>query len=249
VPAQPIFLSFRTLLDETNSFERILRAYLGDDAGHILGSLRTTLTHGRTATPGTTVRWAVSERRPLRTIDSHGEYEPKRRGHGRRIYGCANFLWELIRIEDAQYDFQLGNASTVLRLMERLEHNGRNRERRIGGWRFEFGVQTSPGSFFHTSVDGIGVWFPHDIPVPRLHGLPLSPFAAIEFIVGELFQDRWPLNAASTNTAPMHRWRAIQRARLESYFDTMKAVVCERHSTPLLLLKNWKPQNPGLLGA
>src|SRR5205823_5349176 len=96
--------------------------------------------------------WSVLEERPLRTIDSVGEYEPGGRRGVHTIFGEISFVWQIRCPHEQgarsrpQKTFALsGLSSTKIRVTERTEQGSR----RLAMWRVEVGDSTAPGCHFH----------------------------------------------------------------------------------------------------
>ncbi|MDQ2817801.1 MAG: hypothetical protein M3T49_06260 [Candidatus Eremiobacteraeota bacterium] len=115
----------------------------------------------------------------------------------------------------------------------------------VSEWHFDVGAMDSPGAFFHTTARGDEHLFPPNIPVFRIHGLPLSPVAALEFAIGELFPRAWE-DATIGNAVEINRWRAMQRFRLTTYFEALKSAINPGTLTPLMLMKKWKPSSESM---
>ena len=108
-------------------------------------------------------------------------------------------------------------------------------------WRIEMGAYDSPGCYFHFQIlgDRRRPPFPKSIPVPRLPSPFVTPMAAVEFVLGELFQDKWSRTASE---ARHHhgRWRAIQCQRWCNLLKWQRAAVVGG-SSPWMNLKEAKP--------
>ena len=133
------------------------------------------------------------ELRGVETLPSQGAYEPDRKG-GHSVHGRVSGVWEVRPYElegrkkkkGAQGKVEFcGIASTKIELWED--------DRRLAMWRCEFGDGVGPGCYFHVQVlgDGLDLPFPKTLPVPRLPSLFVTPMAAIEYVLGELFQGEW----------------------------------------------------------
>ena len=181
--------------------------------------------------------------RPIKTIYSEGEYE-KGGGGTYCIRAELCFVWELQPITGRRSHRYLevsGKASTVTRLYVNV--SGSSSE--IAHWRLEIGDSNSPGFHFHAQVPEAlnqddGMW-PKWLPVPRLPVPPFTPMLALEFVLGEIFQDRWPahLNSRSTD-GNVEYWRKIHEKRFLKYFEWQRKTIGESTS-PLISLKEAKP--------
>lgn len=133
----------------------------------------------------------------------------------------------------------VGQASTVVRL---YEGDPGNPVKELAMWRMEIGDDASPGCHFHVHAlgDRPDPPFPHSLPIPRLPGLLVSPMAVFEFVLAELFQNRWRKHAAR-ETADLLRWQSVQRVRLRNVLmwqaDQLKTLT----GSPWTALKSQKP--------
>ena len=94
-----------------------------------------------------------------------------------------------------------GNASIRVRILRENAVNAEVTE--LAMWRMELGAEESPGCFFHIQVLGHKETppFPASLSVPRLPALAFTPMAALEFLLGELFQAAWRGALRSRNWA------------------------------------------------
>jgi hypothetical protein len=186
--------------------------------------------------------WKIPAAQPLRTIVSEGEYD---RGGGRDVIGTLSFLWEVQRVKqrrkNAPAQFQLvGVASTVSRVFVVNEDGSQGEE--LAMWRMEIGDDNSPGCHFHVQLnreDDIRP-FPSSLPVPRLPSCLATPMAVLEFMLAELFQERWRKHVFS-ETDSLKRWRAIQRTRFLKLLAWQREAVSAADRSPWSVLKSAKP--------
>ena len=68
--------------------------------------------------------------------------------------------------------------------------------------------------------------------------------SAVEFVLGELFQDRWA-RAAANNSSDAQYWRARQKYRFKRLFSWYQIELENPVSSPWMALKKAKP-NGGL---
>lgn len=114
----------------------------------------------------------------------------------------------------------------------------------IAMWRLELGAHDSPGCCFHAQILGNcdKPPFPKSIPIPRLPSLFVTPMAAIEYGIGELFQEEWRKHAAR-KSGDLDYWHGIQQYRLKCLFDWYKNSLTEGKSSPWMNLKEIKPKS------
>ncbi len=236
------FLS-KELIDETDALMHMARDLLEADAEQVLAGLKSEIQRigGGPAGAANGIRM-----RPLRTRPTH-DYERGSRSGGEEIYARITGTWEVSCINAPRPKAKLaftGKASTVVELwpkpcMWREAHCSASR---LAMWRFELGSADSPGCYFHTQVlgDRAEPPFPKSIPVPRLPSPFVTPMAAVEFVLGELYQDRWERRAGESHSHHK-RWRAIQHQRWLSLLDWQKKVLDKPGSSPWMKLKAAKP--------
>ena len=183
---------------------------------------------------------------PLRTRPTR-DYEPGSRSGGLELYAHMTGKWQVrpvgVRRPNREIAFT-GSASAVVELWPadclcREEHESSSR---LAMWRIELGAHDSPGCYFHSQIlgDRSDPPFPKSLPVPRLPSPFATPMAAVEFVLGELFQDAWPRKASEARHHHQ-RWRAIQRRRWCDLLRWHEDAVRDGTSSPWLNLKAAKP--------
>lgn len=158
------------------------------------------------------------------------------------LKGALSFEWEIQRTTPSAKHgrFKILNATNKLRILscaadgtvESDEHDER------ASWRFEIGDPKHPGTRFHSQVDW-PLFEGRRLEVPRLPSIILTPAEALDFLLGELFQRRWPLEQAGME------WQSNQRSRLLKLLSEAKNVVNgATGKSALMHLKAWKPTLP-----
>jgi hypothetical protein len=241
-----LIFSFQEMLDEVQAMARIGAEFLTRETQEIeIPNLVTVLENIRVARPRTATAWAISTERPIRTVDSVGEYELGERRGAHTVFGELSFVWEIMCPEErgprsrAQNRFVLcGLSSTRMRVCERS--NGGQRE--LAMWRFEIGNDSSPGCHFHTQIEGerVDPPYPRSLSIPRLPAVAITPMAALEFLLAETFQSRWRRHAAA-ETADMQRWKPIQKQRLKRLFEWEVQCIDACIGSPWTAFKAHKP--------
>ena len=241
-----LLFSFQEMLDEIHAMSRIGAEFLTAETQEaVFPELVALLESIRAARPAAPQPWSVAESRPLRTIDSAGEYEPGDRRGIHTIFGEIAFVWQILCPPEQgprsrpQKNFVLsGLSSTKIRVFERTEQGSHQ----IAMWRVEVGDSTAPGCHFHTQIEGErdDPPFPRSLSVPRLPTIVVTPMAAVEFLLAEIFQSRWQRHAAA-ETADMQRWKPIQKRRLLSLFEWQKRCVQGCIGSPWTAFKTYKP--------
>jgi hypothetical protein len=194
----------------------------------------------RSLKPRSAFTWQVPKAQPLETLGSDGEYEIKAGGKGAHIVvGRVSFLWELQAGRAPIRTLTLrGNATTRIELID--ESAGHS----LGMWRMEIGGEDSPGCCFHVQILGetTDLPFPKSLPVPRLPTIPATPMAALELLLGELFQLRWQ-NEVRRGTDTAEMWRGVQRRRWTSFLTWQHETVRRVGTSPWIALKSFPPRD------
>lgn len=245
----------KELVDETAALMDMARRFLAPDAVQVLADLKGDIERIAETRAG---RDHAIRLRPVCTRPTC-EYEPGSRSGGQEVYASVTGIWEVRRIGGRRPKAKVaftGKASAVVELWpagaiprppsEIRERRGRrcsdeDRSGRLAMWRVEIGAHDSPGCYFHIHLgDREEPPFPKSIPVPRLPSPFVTPMATVEFVLGELFQDRWERRAGE-NHHHQHRWRAIQRNRWSSLLKWQKGALNQSGSSPWMNLKAAKP--------
>ena len=187
---------------------------------------------------GTKKDWDLQ---PLQTIESDGEYETGARKGGRKIFAVISGRWELCplgkRSSKRKVEF-CGKASTEIALYEPGDPV------RVAMWRLELGTKDSPGCYIHSQIlgDCDAPPFPRSVPIPRLPSVFVTPMGAVEFVLSELFQERWRQRTARA-TGDVHNWYRLQLKWLRSQFSWYLRELegSKSSSSPWVTLKEAKP--------
>ncbi len=177
----------------------------------------------------------------LRTRES-SEYE----GTGRKAVVAVRAeitgVWEVMKIDRKSVE-SIGKAST------KIELYASDCSDRLAMWRLELGAYDSPGCYVHAQVLGDKPQqpFPKSVPVPRLPSLFLTPMGAVEFALGELFQDTWA-RVTAQGSGHATTWRGIQTSRWKGLMDWYASVVAQSDSSPWIALKMAKPDGSIAVG-
>jgi hypothetical protein len=246
----PLEFLFRELLEEVTAIGRMSRRFVTPESQLVFDELARSLGGIQAAKTERTFRWEISRQRPIRTIRSPGEYE--RGGGGEHtVYAEVTGIWEIAPVaprRKAQPWHKcalVGLASSVVRIFD----EGANGPRELAMWRMEMADDQGPGCYFHVQLCGERTEppFPKSMSVPRLPTLPVTPAAALEFVLGEIFQESWGPEGLAREDDNLRRWRTIQTKRLERFLAWQHAEV-QRDGvlgSPWIRLKRLKP-NAGL---
>ena len=165
-------------------------------------------------------------------------YERGTKDGGKEIYANISGTWDLKPLENQKIEF-CGIASTRIELYS-LDEPGK----RLAMWRLELGADDGPGCYIHAQILGDldDSPFPKSVPIPRLPSIFITPMSAIEFALGELFQDKWA-KVTGENTDEAKYWRALQRNRLQHLFSWYQSKLNNSGLSPWMSLKDWKPDD------
>jgi len=233
--------SFQELSREIQALQTLAVDFVDVRSTRALAHLSEQLDGLWDAEEGRTFRWQLQD---LWTIESEGEYEPGDRRGSKHIVASISGVWEVqplggtSRKERSRRFLEFcGIASTRVRIYEASDQANP-----IAMWRMELGDANSPGCFFHVQVLGESDAnpFPKSVSVPRLPSLFVLPTGAVEYVLGELFQDRWA-QAAMENSGPVQQWTAIQKRRLSCLLDWQSRTVRDSLTSPWIALKRAKP--------
>jgi hypothetical protein len=240
LPKGVIALRFKNVHEELLAFRKVVEKKLAPDARDILSRLASDLEQIAQATRLKT--WKTA--REIRTLNSDGGHQRDHSGHGRSLHGSISFKWDIEPLGNkgpknqplSRY-FVLRNSSVRISLI-----NGAEEE--VARWDFDVGDDRSPGCHFHAKFaeadEGRRERF-QDIDVPRLPTVIFMPTDAIEFVLGELWQDEWR-ELAMSSAAEVNEWRRYPQDRLcrmlEWYLEVIKKGLT---GTPWAQLKQAKP--------
>lgn len=217
------------------------KRFFDTSAEWIFPQLKQVLKQLKEGSNGRIVNWEVTESTPLKTIPTT-EFEPGRRDGGIEVVGEVSWCWQIQKCSQQKgrsSSFQIaGNASVKFT----IRREGDPSLPRIAMWRVECGAHDSPGCFFHTQIlgDTDVSPFPRSLSIPRLPTLFVTPMAAIEFFLGELFQDTWAQRVTG-NHGQLDYWKAIQQGRLNRLLDWKRKQIEGCQGSPWLALKQAKP--------
>ena len=120
-------------------------------------------------------------------------YEPCNRHGGQRVHAAISGIWDVRprgnrgnRKREIEF---CGKASTKIELYASEPQPATL----LSMWRMELGAYDSPGCYVHAQIlgDADEPPFPRSVPIPRFPSIFVTPMTAVEFTLGELFQDEW----------------------------------------------------------
>lgn len=236
---------FQEMANEVDAIAGLAEPFLDDKSRLVLPNLRRSLETYRAQPTVQPTDWIISSDNPLLTTLSEGQYEVGG-GGGLSIYGEITAKWQIQRVppkkrsQRAELFCLTGIASTRIRLLCPDANGGAPSQ--VAMWRMEIGDAAAPGCHFHVQILGetANYPFPSSVPVPRFAGLLLTPAAAVEYVLAELFQDEWPKHMAHS-PAHLQRWIPIQRRRFNNLLN-WHIETLGRGGSPWTTLKRAKPQ-------
>ena len=239
-----LIFPFKDFIDECDTLKAYASELLDERTAWVLDhakyNLESIQSQGST---DRTVRWSISEQNPLCTTWSDGESKSGNKS-AHIIRAKLSFVWEIRPLKEKSgktpKHFVLdGLASTRITLVEEKD----KKERCLAQWTVDVGDHQSPGAHFHFQLNGFEEPpFPKSLDIPRLPAPVMSPFLAMEFVIGELFQDRWKELAAAENPHS-NRWRSLHRGRLLRFFKWQADRVETSAGSPWMALKLAKPHS------
>ena len=184
---------------------------------------------------GRPARWDASVGSPLVTRPS-SEYEPGGKT-AFAVRGEMSWTWEISPLRPkakpkaAPDAFDVnGIASAKIQIRKATDENADV----LATWKVELGAVDSPGCYFHSHIAG-------DLSIPRIPSLFVTPMAALEFLLGELFQDRWAEHV-SNDSHDVQFWRSTQVKSLVQVLDWKKKKIESGVGSPWIALKRAKPE-------
>jgi hypothetical protein len=237
-----LIFPFKALIDECEATKAYAGDFLDTTTTNLLDEAKGTLQSFQRSNAPKTI-WQIPIDRPLVTVWSDRESKPGN-GSAHKIRAKFSFAWEIHKLADARWrngHFLLnGLASTVTTIVAESD----DQEKVIARWTTDVGDHASPGTHFHFQVnrpDSEEFPFPKSLDIPRLPGPVMSPFLAVDFALGELFQDRWKEHALA-ETQHTNRWRSLHQERLVRFFNWQAKRVKESVGSPWMALKIDKPR-------
>jgi hypothetical protein len=222
--------------EELRVISELAQDFLTPDSVRVITELLGALDGIRAAAGSRMLPLEVADSRPIRSLPTNAFAG----NAGVKAWAELTLEW-LVR--------PLGNPSNRMREFEiagaatsrvRLKwHEGDE----VAMWRTEIAVGTGPGCHFHVQIRGqdAALPFPQSIPVPRLPATVVTPAAALEFALSELFQDDWRTEVERTTRYPQQRWRAIQKARMKRLLQWQLDLTDSAAISPLVAIKLAKP--------
>lgn len=169
--------------------------------------------------------WQIPTENPLETLVAERE--------AGLLFGTLSFKWEVRRLTSKTFSVS-GNASTTMVIV--------NEDLSAVSWNTDIGRAGHPGYRFHVQFRSNE----KSIEVPRLPSILLTPVDCLDFLLGELFQEKWTRHQGNMKMETAG-WTAGLRQRV-THLLRKKAECAEQSSgiTPWVSLKIWDWKNPKL---
>jgi hypothetical protein len=163
---------------------------------------------------------------PLRTIRSGGEYATDAQGE-HTVRADLRTIWDLDR-PNRDTVVVRDNVSTSVAIT--------TEQREIARFTMDIAaVDSAPGCGLHAQIKHSADWFPEGLDVPRLPMFIPTFGAVLEYVLGELFQQRWSSHVAGHVSAAS--WRGLQREAWTRWLDWQRAIVDGATVSPWLDVK------------
>ena len=225
---------FDAIVAETITLQKIARQFLCRTTEYVLDDFKSNI--------------ESFESKPAGTLDKLRFCRLKTNStdlYGPEIYAAFSGIWDVISVSHPKKSSMpknimfCGIASTKIEL-----YRTGNDKKPIAMWRLELGTHDSPGCYFHAQILGKCKKppFPKSVPIPRLPSLFVTPMAAVEYGIGELFQKEWSRHTAR-KTGDLHYWSRLQQPRLECLLEWYKNSLADGGSSPWMNLKVKKPNS------
>jgi hypothetical protein len=178
-------------------------------------------------------KWGPTDREPLRTLPSDDYEKNSKAAHP--IYAELSWVWELTADKPKKKNTQAETFQVTGLASVRVQLKHYEDESTLADWRAELGAVDSPGSYFHTHITD-------HVCVPRLPTLFVTPMDTLEFVLGEIFQRRWP-EVATSEKADVLFWRSTQSRLLSEVLDWKRKRIIKGSGSPWVALKHAKPED------
>jgi len=238
-------LDFRIadLQSEVTSFAAVSQRYLEQESREVFRDWLIGLIAFRDSKRQGVWRWAISEEKPIRTLKTI-EYEPGDRRGGFSVHGELCCVWDIELKAEAKSKAKRGGqvvslygiASTKIKIIRSELDAG---ALPIAQWQFEVGDGRSPGCHFHIGIKHFGTEG-SVLPVPRLPSILLTPIDAMDFLLGEIFQQTWK-QEVNRDTSPMQLWSEKQKTRLSRLLKWKQEQIDQSGGSAWNYLKHQRP--------
>ncbi len=235
--------SFDEVVAEIKVMGNIAKSFIRPESAYVLPQFVDDLESIRSSQADRTFEWQIPQTAPLQTVTSRGQYETAGRMGSEHVFAEVTNIWQIARVRQRRREsarFRLtGKASTKIRIRR---DNNAGRFQDIAMWRIEMGAADSPGCHFHIQVLGENTKrpFPRTLCIPRFPSIFVTPTLALDFVLGELFQEEWA-RRMSEQSSDMNTWSRIQSSRFKRLFKWHSDAITANSGSPWLAIKRSKP--------
>jgi hypothetical protein len=196
--------------------------------------------------------WSVDEAVCFSIGPSIGECELGKKTRW-NLLGQLTFRWEITRTKPAKPKkaiFSVADASTRVKIFRCTKNGEILSQTPLAEWRFEIGGPNHPGCLMHTQME----WQTNDndrggkLEIPRLPTIILVPSECMDFLLGELFQERWP-KVVDGSGDDFKRWKGNHRGRLVKLLRAQTELLGDPVGSPWQAVKQWKASELILRGS
>ena len=243
VPRGVVVLKFSDVHEEFGIFKGVVADRLTPASLKIIDGLMSFLEQVASAASGRRVKWATED--SLETLPSKGRHQVARAGRGRSLKGVISFVWEIEPCGMPNRKRPMNRAFAVRNSSVRISLEDADSSASVACWDFDVGDDRSPGCHVHVKYAptiGSERESLRDVDVPRLPSIIMMPTDALEFVLGELWQEDWYRFASSTRP-DLNAWRRFPRQRMISLLEWYLREVQASRGTPWSHLKQAKPDH------
>lgn len=248
-----VHLGLAEVVQEIETLKKVAHPFFERGTGWQFDELRSMVQSLQGGTVGRSIDIELAR---VRTRPSNGDYEPRGR-KGKPVFAEMYGVWSICSRDADPKDTTASTSKgkrargsgSSKRLIEFTDKASLVTElfdksgNRLAMWKTEHGDRRSPGCHFHVQIlqDSATPPFPKSLPVPRFPTIFVSPMAAIEHTLGELFQDKWTKALTANGGQEILYWRKLQKARLRQIFRWQQSEIEDAMSSPWAALKDAKP--------
>jgi hypothetical protein len=241
LPDGILALSFIDVHDDLLDCKPVFASRLRPEASRRIDQVLATLREISSAAQGRSFKWGIPASAPLLTIGSEGAHQVGQQGHGSSLLGAISFTWTIVPIgsenkaRKLQRWFALHNSSIHVELIDEATNVP------VAAWDFDIGDDNSPGCHFHSKSLPLARDNAPNIDIPRMPTLLYTLTDALDFVVGELWQEEWRKESGA-KTPEMQRWRPRTLKRMQALVDWYRTKTRESSLSGWMTLKCAKPR-------
>lgn len=193
---------------------------------------------------GPATKWQIRRENPLVTNVSRGEFCSKGKTGAHDCLAKIMCVWDVAPVTIGKKKHKVTHFQVVDIASVHVEVLDIDTRMLLASWRVELGTDGAPGCYFHTQIlaekGRTECPFPHTFDIPRLPSYLFTPMSVVEFVLAELFQERWRSPARQASSS-MRGWARIQRDRLLRTFLWHARQTMSASGSPWTQLKSAVP--------